>query len=318
MTAPAAGRSTAGPSTAGPSTAELSAAGPAAGGEAGRWELLRALGAVATTLPPGADHLFEALGLPVMTRAEHTAVFALELPPHASVHLGAEGKLGGDGADRVAGVWRALGLTPPPDADHLGILLHLYAELGEAAAGCRTEGARRRLDHVRAAVLWEHLWPWVPAYLHAVRHQHPAAAPWAALGARALAREAARTPPARTLPLAMRQAPAPLGTADPSGDLVRILTVPLRTGFILTATDVAAAARATGTGLRRGERRFALQAMVDQDPVATLRWLARHAAAWARWHGRLPGTGTEPAPWWAARAAASAAVLGHLAEQAAC
>ena len=56
-------------------------------------------------------------------------MFVLAAPPHAAIHLGPSGMLGGEGLDRVAGFWRAIGLHPPQDADHLGLLLMLYAEL---------------------------------------------------------------------------------------------------------------------------------------------------------------------------------------------
>jgi TorA maturation chaperone TorD len=127
----------------------------------GRWELLRALGALAIGPPSDAQRAAGALGLAALTAAEHTNVFVLSLPPYASIHLGADGMLGGEAADRVAGFWRALGLSPPPDADHLAAILALYAELGEAAVTTRRRGVRERLTRAREAVLWEHLWSWV-------------------------------------------------------------------------------------------------------------------------------------------------------------
>ena len=284
--------------------------------DAGRWELLRTLGAVTATVPPGTDHLFEALGVPPLTRADHTRLFALELPPHASIHLGPEGKLGGEGADRVAGMWRTLGLDPPADADHLSALTALYAELGESAGSSRSERTRLRLEHARATVLWEHLWPWVPGYLDAVRRHHRAARAWADLVGVALVREAGRTAAARALPAALRDAPAGL---DPDGsvtDLLDALTAPVRTGFVLDASDVADAATATGAGLRRGERRFALRSLLEQDPRGTLTWLAGHAATWVDLHRSHHPVAFDPAPWWAARAAHSALVLTRLAHRA--
>ena len=75
-------------------------------------ELWRALGAALVTPPPGNAPLLEALGLPAQTGAEHTGVFVLSAPPRAAIHLGPEGKLGGEGLDRIRGFWRALGLRP--------------------------------------------------------------------------------------------------------------------------------------------------------------------------------------------------------------
>ena len=284
--------------------------------DAGRWELLRTLGAVTAALPPETDHLFEALGMPAMSRADHTRLFALELPPYAAIHLGPEGKLGGDGADRVAGVWRTLGLDPPADADHLAALLALYAALGEGAGTSRTEQVRLRLEHTRATVLWEHLWSWVPGYLDAVRRHHPAARAWADLVDRALVREAGLTTAARALPAALRDAPAPIDQGASADDLLDWLTVPVRTGFVLTTSDVARAAAETGTGLRRGERRFALRSLMEQDAGAALTWLAGHAAAWVDLHRARHPVAFDPGPWWAARAAQSALVLTQLAHRA--
>ena len=67
----------------------------------------------------------------------------LNCPPYASVYLGPDGALGGEGADRAAGFWRASGLTPPAEPDHLTALLALYASLGEAAARRRPRPRRR-------------------------------------------------------------------------------------------------------------------------------------------------------------------------------
>ena len=50
------------------------------------------------------------------------------------VYLGAEGMLGGAARDRVAGFWRALGLVPPAEPDHLAALLGLAAALADASA----------------------------------------------------------------------------------------------------------------------------------------------------------------------------------------
>ncbi|HWG12820.1 MAG TPA: molecular chaperone TorD family protein, partial [Streptosporangiaceae bacterium] len=167
-------------------------AGPAAGLE--RWELLRALGAVASD-PADARTAFGALDVPGPERAEHTEVFVLNCPPYASVYLGAEGGLGGDAADRVAGFWRAIGVAPPAEPDHLTALLSLYATLGEAAHDTQTTTSADALTRARQALLWEHLWPWLPGYLDAVTSlDTPTLAAWAALTRRALHAERAAHP----------------------------------------------------------------------------------------------------------------------------
>lgn len=295
---------------------QAQAPGDLAARTGGRWELLRALGSLAIGPPADTQRVAGALGLPAWSAADHTELFVLSLPPYASIHLGPEGKLGGEVADQIAGRWRALGLSPPSGADHLGVILALYAELGEAASAARGRLARQRLDRAAEAVLWEDLWSWLPGYLDAASAQAPTARPWAGLLQRALITEARASRPALALPLALRAAPPPLCASVSRDDLLDALTARLRTGFILTRADLASAARRLGLGLRHGERRFAIKAMAEQDPVLTLRWLAGHADRWATRHRRLPVPGADPGQWWAARAAGTAAVLRELASSA--
>jgi hypothetical protein len=258
---------------------------------AGRWELLRALGAVADS-PAAARSVGPALGLGPVTDAEHTDAFVLNCPPYAAIYLGPQGAIGGEGADRVAGFWRAIGLTPPAEPDHLAALLGLYAQLGEAA-----------LDAWRAALFWEHLWPWLPAYLDAVTDLGvPAVTNWADLTRRALAAEHGALPPAPRRPLALREAP------PDSDDLVESLVIPVRSGLVLTRRRLAEGAAQAGVGFRIGERRFALRAMLDQDPRATLAWLAGEADRWQRRH-RDRDPADDITGWWAARAAWTAQVV---------
>lgn len=285
-------------------------------GAAGRWELLRALGALTIGPPAATRRVASALGLPELTPAEHTDVFVLSLPPYGSIHVGSDGKLGGEAADRVAGLWRALGLSPPADADHLAAILALYAELGEAASVASRRPVRERLARARDAVLWEHLWPWVPGYLDAVAVEAAAARPWAELTLRALTAGARVSRPSGRLPLALRAAPGPITADLHPGDLLDALTTRVRTGFILTHADISAAARALGLGLRRGERKFAVKAFFEQEPGPTLAWLAGHAEAWACRHQRHLDVAATPGQWWTRRAASSARCLATLAASA--
>ena len=154
-----------------------------------------------------------ALGLPVPGNAEHTEVFVLNCPP---LRLGVPGRRGRPrrrGADRVAGFWRAIGLPPPAEPDHLTALLRLYAELGEAPAPetgppAADPGDRRRPGPgPSGAVLG------APVVLAARlpgrgrRPRVPGLASWARLVRRAL-RARARPPSRRGgCPLALRAAP---------------------------------------------------------------------------------------------------------------
>jgi TorA maturation chaperone TorD len=276
-----------------------------------RWELVRAVGALSALSPAAGRPIGDALGLAEWSPDEHTRLFVLELPPYASIHLGEEGKLGGEGADRVAGLWRALGLQAPADADHLASLFALYAELGHASDVCRTDAARQRLDHARTVLLEEHLRSWLPGYLAAVAAD-PAGAEWAALVVSTLRSEIEATPGAGVLPSALRDAPPAIDASIGYDELLDALPAPIRVGFVLTHGDLSVAGRAVGAGVRRGERRYALRAMLEQDPRPTLSWLADHARRWAEIHRTQP-LGGPAAAWWAERAETTASALDELA-----
>jgi TorA maturation chaperone TorD len=273
----------------------------------GRWELLRALGAIADS-PADARTAAAALGLGAASAAEHTDVFVLNCPPSASVYLGPDGALGGEGADRTAGFWRALGFTPPAEPDHLTALLSLYASLGEAAGETRRPATAAALARSQAALFWEHLWPWLPGYLDAVTDLGvPALTAWAQLTRRAIATEYRTQPAQAQLPLSLRAAPAAAGPDGPLRDLVAALATPVRSGIILTRRRLAIGAAKAGVGHRIGERRYTLRAMLEQDPPATLTWLSHEARRWERRHADWAG---DPASrWWAARAARTARFL---------
>lgn len=276
-----------------------------------RPELLRALGAVVTSPPPYCQPVIDSLRLPAPTAAEHTQVFVLTAPPHAAIYLGQEGALGGEGLDRVAGFWRAIGLQPPQDADHLGLLLMLYAELSEAETGARSATTRDRVRHARQVFLFEHLWSWAPGYLTAItRLGTPSLAAWGRLTLAALGREAHRAAGPLTLPLALRTAPALPGRPQTRAQLLGALIAPARSGVLLTHQDLRNAAATAGLGYRVGERSFTLSAMLDQDAGATLSWLAHHARRWAARHAaQQPIGGRDPRHWWARRAARTARIL---------
>lgn len=249
--------------------------------------------------------------------AAHTDVFVLDTHPYASVHLGAEGMIGGDAGDRVAGFWRALGLVPPAEPDQLGTLLALYARLGAEEVGLPAGHRRRAVSSARAALLWEHLAPWAPVYLAAVAQVgdefHRA---WAALARDALAGEADGLAPRAQLPTALASAPPPLGLAS-RRELLDGLLAPVCSGMVVTRADLVHAGADLGLGVRRGERRFTLDALVDQDAAGILGWLGRRAAEWSRVHRAWHAGALEPVgEWWARRAAAAATTLQRAAAEA--
>ena len=74
-------------------------------------ELFRALGSLIESPLPEHTRVAAALNLPALpTAAEHARVVVQQRYPYASVYLGAEGMLGGEARDRIAGFRRALGL----------------------------------------------------------------------------------------------------------------------------------------------------------------------------------------------------------------
>lgn len=279
----------------------------------GRFEVLRALAALAEAPGPGQAPIAAALGLPgAPTAVEHTEALVLQCHPYASVHLGPEGMLGGEGADRVAGFWRALGMVPPPEADHLACLLGLYAGLGEAEAGPGGAGAAAA-RRAREALLWEHLLAWVPPFLQAVRDAGSGwFVAWADLLSEALEQEAGASAPPARLPLALRAAPPPPPAGEGVESLLRAMLAPVRSGMVLTRARLARGAMEVGAGLRQGERLFALRSMLEQDPEATISWLAAEAARWEGLHRKWAGGG-EVAQWWARRAGETADRLRALA-----
>src|SRR6266511_1409225 len=231
-------------------------------------ELLRALGVLCE--PPEAAHVAvaEALRLPGrIDAADHTELFGFQLVPYASVYLGADGMLGGEAADRVAGFWRALHLTPPPEPDHLAALLGLYATLGEAEDGERDPARQALWRQARRALLWEHLLTWAVAYARAVASAAPPFhAAWAELLQRTLLAEAADLEPPATPPLHLRDIPGLPEPGEDAGTLIGALLAPVRSGLILTRLDLSRAAGSLGIGLRMGERAVSFCLKLAQTP----------------------------------------------------
>lgn len=288
-------------------------------------ELLRALGRFAE--PPGEDHgrLARLLELPeAPDAAAFTDTFGLQLYPYASVYLGAEGMLGGAARDRVAGFFRTLRATPPVEPDHLAVLLGAAADLAEREAAADLAEREVAADgdaaaawrRSRAALLWEHLLSWVPPYADRVIALAGPYAPWAHLLLDVLRHEADAVGPSPSLPLQLRVAP---GLGDPrdgardhaAREFLGHLLAPVRTGVILTRTDLLRAARDLGLGGRIGERRYVLSALLAQAPDAVLGWLADEADRRAHAHAVHAWTGSV-AQFWADRAAVTAALLREL------
>ncbi|MBA3767900.1 MAG: molecular chaperone TorD family protein [Acidobacteria bacterium] len=282
-------------------------------------ELFRALAVLAEPPVLETAHVASALGLgPMPDAATYTELFVFQLYPYASVYLGAEGMLGGEARDRVAGFWRALGETPPVEPDHLSVMLALYARLVEMEEK-ESERLRREGWHgARKAFLWEHLLSWLPVYLDKLGEVACGFyRSWGELLMQALVAEAKALGEQSRLPLHLRDAP---GLVDPRtgevGDFLQSVLTPVRSGMILVRSDLSNAARRLGLGLRLGERKYILKALFGQDGAAVLDWLAEEASRWAERHcGRRESLGAVAAVW-EEKAVASARLLRELEETA--
>lgn len=281
-------------------------------------ELVRALASLAE--PPAPEHgrLAELLGLPTegADDADYTQLFLFELYPYASVYLGSEGLLGGEARDRIAGFWRALGETPPPEPDHLAALLGLYARLIELEGD--DDDHSSRWAHARHALLGEHLLSWLPVYLKKlVELAPPFYRAWGELLGQALLDATQDLPETDQLPLHMplhlREAAALEHPETLGGeDFLQALLAPVRTGMILTRSDLQRAAAHLDLGSRIGERKFVLKALLSQDAPATLNWLAEEAKACGERHRRTPALPPAIRDFWISRAESSSDLLQSL------
>ena len=105
------------------------------------------------------------------------------------------------------------------------------------------------------------------------------------------------------------RAPPPASAHDSLDAVLAHLLSPARSGVVLARGHLAALARDGDLGLRMGDRRRILRALVDQDPATTLNILTEWAEVWAIRH-RADETVAGPiAAHWADRAAATAALL---------
>lgn len=250
-------------------------------------ELLRSLAVLVE--PPTAGHaaIVEALGLSgAASPGGYADVFAFQLYPYASVYLGAEGMLGGEARDRVAGLWRALGQKSPKEPDHLAALLGIYARIEDVMA--QVDAPERALFvEGQRTLLAEHLAPWAFAWSERVAELAPEPyRGWADLLVGTLRSEVER------LGVGKAGAPRALEGVGPVRDpraegseaFLSDLLAYARSGLVFTRADLAAVAGELDLGLRAGERRYALEHLLAQDPEGVLRTLAGKAATQAEGH----------------------------------
>ena len=272
-------------------------------------ELLRALGVLVE--PPAEEHarIAELVGLP--TPPEPSAyydLFLLQAYPFASVYLGAEGMMGGEACDRVAGFWRALHLTPPPEPDHLCALLALYVSLTEREETEEDEASRALVSRACDTLLYEHLASWVFLFLSKVGDLGGSFySEWGALLETALFAEMRSRPRPEELPLHLREAPDLPDPRSVGGEaFLKGLVAPARSGIIVTRADLAVAARQMDLGLRIGERLFVLKALFSQDAGRVLEWIVGTSDDWAARHQARAEDLGDIAVFWESRARTTA------------
>lgn len=277
-------------------------------------ELVRALALLAEPPAPEAAVAVGAAGLDLPEAWEFDELLVQQLYPYASVYLGAEGQLGGDARDRVAGIWRVLGQEPPSECDHLALLLGLYARLLELEEEDAPPGADAWRP-VRVGLLHEHLTSWLPLWLaRAVELGEPVYRRWADLLRELLAAALLEAGEPVETPRQLRGAPPLEEPAVVGGEaFLAQLLAPARTGMILARDDLARAAREIGLGLRVGERRWVLEALLSQDAAATLRWLGNEAGRQGDLLAGWPPSASEP---WIRRAHRTADLLARVAREA--
>lgn len=278
-------------------------------------ELFRALAVLVEPPAVEMEAVAAALGLgPRPEPSEHTELFVFQLYPYASVYLGAEGMLGGEARDRIAGFWRALGQTPPAEPDHLAVMLALYARLTELEESEAEAVRRANWRRARKAFLWEHLLSWLPAYLSKLLLlAGPFYRRWGEILREALLEEAKALGETERLPLHLREA-RPLADPRPheTGEFLQSLLAPARSGMILTRADFGRAAHSLGLGTRLGERAFILRTLLGQNPAAMLDWLAAEAGVWSARHRSQHSALGIVARAWEEKAETSAALLHEL------
>ena len=278
-----------------------------------RSELFRALGSLCESPGSASLDLGAALGLSGQPEEhDYTDAFLFQLYPYSSVYVGAEGMLGGEARDRVAGFWRALGFRPTGEPDHLAALLALYARLIDWELEEADEARRALRRQSRKALLWEHLLSWVPVFVDKCRVvTTPFYAGWADLLLDALIDEARTVGGQETLPLHLRDAPELVSPLDDPRAFLSGLLAPVRSGMILTRTDLSHAARDLDLGLRVGERRFVLESFLAQDADATLTWLTQEAYRSAERHASCANDLEGISSFWRRRAETAAALLSE-------
>ncbi|MGB5889290.1 MAG: hypothetical protein WBH75_04855, partial [Thermoanaerobaculia bacterium] len=150
----------------------------------------------------------------------------------------------------------------------------------------------------------EHLLSWLPLYLAKLTEiAPPFYRRWAGQLTTALGEEIELQGLPERLPLHLREAPELADPKQEGGEaFLRSLLAPISSGIILVRADLHRAARELELGVRLGERRFILEALMAQEAGDTLAWLEAECDLWIDRHrGAEPSTGAI-AEFWTNRA----------------
>jgi hypothetical protein len=217
----------------------------------------------------------------------HTWLFDFNVYPYAGVFLDPSGMLDSPWAGFVAGVYHALGFEVAPSAglagpDHLAALLEALSALLEREGEADDALAAERARHGQRTLLREHLAPWLPSFLAAVRrvddgfyaevgaltrevvvdHAAELGGATGAEGADVAANPgptgADREGVAADLPSAVG---AEADDGDPPPGLTRLL-IRAQSGLFVSRADLAALGESMTLPLRFAERRFMLDHLV--------------------------------------------------------
>lgn len=281
-------------------------------------EIFRALGSLVEPGGRESQRLADLLELgPLPEPSQTSELFLFQLYPYASVYLGAEGMMGGEARDRIAGFWRVLGLEPPTEPDHLSIMLAFYARLAQLETESSEDRRREAWQQSRRAFLTEHLLSWLPTYLGKLEEiAPPFYQRWAGLLFEALSEESGRQGPPELLPLHLREAPE-LALPEEEGGrgFLRSLLAPVSSGLLLIRADLHRASRELELGVRLGERLFVLESLLSQDAAGTLEWLQGECDSWIDRHRRAQPLSGVIADYWVGRARRTRRVLEQARQQ---
>ena len=217
----------------------------------------------------------------------HSELFEFNVYPYASIFLDPSGMLNAPWSGFVTGVFEALGLETVLGAglaapDHIGAQLEALAALlerEETVANSPKAGAR----HAQQILLTEHLLPWLPCFVAAVKRADAGFYAEVARLTLELVLEHTQqlldSPPA---PFAFPEAEGDISYQSPAGkkgsgearQRLQDLITPARSGMFLSREDVRQLGRELGLPTRFAERSFMLETVVqgaaDAEVLAAL------------------------------------------------